>query len=263
MADDRRSAPRAGLSGIRATFEGADGDPQIAEVTNLGTGGLFLRTSSPCAVGKRVSLELIVAGESAPWSALGRIVWARAVDEGFGRPAGMGVKLIDVDDAVLASIEQLVAMREPTEPGVGLAPRPPAVREPLDRTILGVGLPLRELEALGAPAQAPVPSSDPEPEARLATARDEVPGEFGVDTTPDASLAIELVAKKPDSPRPLARVEDELPALPRHRLGFGCFATALAVVAVLSGAAYTFRGWLPLLWNDAKGTVTRGIDRLR
>src|SRR5580692_9771271 len=101
MANDRRTAPRASLSGIRATYEGAGGDPQDADAANLSTGGLFLRSAAPLAVGKRVSLDLHVAGEAAPWSALGRIVWVRPADEDTDRPAGMGVKLIDVDDAVV------------------------------------------------------------------------------------------------------------------------------------------------------------------
>ena len=135
MANDRRSAPRASLAGIRATYEGAGGDPQDADAVNLSTGGIFLRSDAPLAVGKRVSLDLHVAGEAAPWSALGRIVWVRPADEGDERPAGMGVKLIDVEDTVVDAIERLVASREPTEPGVGESPlTPPRQAPPRERT---------------------------------------------------------------------------------------------------------------------------------
>jgi len=40
-----------------------------------------------------------VAGELVPWPALGRVIWSRERD-GERRPAGMGVKLIDVDTAL-------------------------------------------------------------------------------------------------------------------------------------------------------------------
>jgi uncharacterized protein (TIGR02266 family) len=117
MPDDRRTARRAILPGVRATFEGATGQQQRADVPNLGRGGIFLQTDSPLPVGKRLSLEIHVIGQPAPWSALGRVAWARwlAGEEG---PAGMGVKLIDVEDAVSEAIDALVD-RPSHVPGAG------------------------------------------------------------------------------------------------------------------------------------------------
>jgi uncharacterized protein (TIGR02266 family) len=214
MTEDRRSVPRAVVPGVHVTYESADGEPRQADVTNLGTGGLFLCTDAPIAVGKRMSLDLYVTGENAPWTALGRIVWSRSADEGPGRPAGMGVKLIDVDDVVLASIERLVASREATEPGVGQGPTPPIQPPPRERTMLGVGDPvaggpaaieIRRVPVPGAHSRVLYAREEVEPQLTWEESEDVDPGaeppSSATEVTPEASLAIELVAKKPDSVR--------------------------------------------------------------
>ena len=99
MPDDRRSARRARLSGVRVTYESSAGEVHAADVADLSREGLFVATTAPLAVGKRISLEIQVAGEAAAWPALGRVVWVRAVSEGDDLPAGMAVKIIDVEDA--------------------------------------------------------------------------------------------------------------------------------------------------------------------
>jgi hypothetical protein len=59
------------------------------------------------AVGKRIALEIHIPGESAAWSAVGRVVWVRG--EAEAATAGMGVKFIDVDDAASDAFERLRA----------------------------------------------------------------------------------------------------------------------------------------------------------
>jgi uncharacterized protein (TIGR02266 family) len=119
MPDDRRSARRVRLSGVRVTYESSTGTVQQADVANLSREGVFITTATPVQVGKRLALEIQVAGEAAPWAALGRVVWNRAVAEGADIPGGMAVKFIDVDDAVVAAIDRLIEARERTEPGLG------------------------------------------------------------------------------------------------------------------------------------------------
>src|SRR5579864_2948646 len=115
MAEERRSAPRARISGVRVTYESAAGDHVETEAPNIGRGGLFIASGKPLAVGKRIALEIQIAGELVPWSALGRVVWTREHADGERRPAGMGVKLIDVEDVVVTTIEGLVREREHRE----------------------------------------------------------------------------------------------------------------------------------------------------
>src|ERR1700722_11187718 len=134
MREERRSAHRARVPGVRVTYEGTSGERLEADVLDIGPGGVFIGVASPIAVGKRLSLEIRLAGEATPWSALGRVVWIRENAASDG-PAGMGVKLIDVDDGVVASNTRLVASRERTEPGTGGTSAPSR-----ERTVLGVGM---------------------------------------------------------------------------------------------------------------------------
>jgi len=155
MTEERRSAPRARISGARVTYESAIGGDRVeADALNLGRGGIFVLTEKPLPVGKRIALDIQVAGELVPWPALGRVIWSRERD-GERRPAGMGVKLIDVDDSVLESIERLVEGREdielPDAVAEGERPTPDVLAAPVltapivtvaperERTILGVG----------------------------------------------------------------------------------------------------------------------------
>jgi uncharacterized protein (TIGR02266 family) len=139
MADERRSARRAHIGGVRVTYESATGERVETVAQDLARGGLFVRAAKPLAVGKRIALEIQVVGEQGTWSALGRVIWIREAADGEHRPAGMGVKLIDIEDSVAAAIDRLVETRERTEPGVGvpsappaIAPRAPAMSIPID-----------------------------------------------------------------------------------------------------------------------------------
>jgi uncharacterized protein (TIGR02266 family) len=147
MAEERRTAHRVRIAGVRVTYESASGDRIEADALDLGGGGLFVRTAAPLAVGKRIALEIQVVGEPGPWSVLGRVAWKRDKGEGDHAPPGMGVKLIDADDGVLEAIEHLVESREKTEPGVGKPSSPPpdvpapvaAFAPERERTLMGVG----------------------------------------------------------------------------------------------------------------------------
>jgi uncharacterized protein (TIGR02266 family) len=133
MPDERRKAGRARIPGMRVLFEGAAGERTEAEVANVGKGGLFIGTAKPLAVGKRLSLEIQPAADVAAWSALGRVVWTRETGTTDAMP-GMGVKLIDVDDAVVAAIDRLVDAQARAPSGTGASKVPSR-----ERTVLGVG----------------------------------------------------------------------------------------------------------------------------
>jgi uncharacterized protein (TIGR02266 family) len=207
MPDERRGSKRAYISGVRVTYESANGQRVEAEAMDLSTGGLFLRTSTPLAVGKRITLEITVVGEPSSWSALGRVVWVRP-NAAPGMPSGMGVKLIDVDDAVVAAIDTLVETREPTSPGVGagvkaeIAPVTPVVMAPpvaeRERTLMGVG---------AADDEKPAPKDAVRPAAGV-----RVPGPPRAEPLErEASLAIDLVSHRTSSrppPAPAMRLKE-------------------------------------------------------
>jgi uncharacterized protein (TIGR02266 family) len=237
MPDDRRSARRARLSGVRVTYESATGEVHAAEVADLSREGLFVATTAPLAVGKRISLEIQVAGEEATWPALGRIVWVRSVSEGADLPAGMAVKIIDVEDAVVAGIERLLETREPTEPGLGKGGAPGGPEEPArdaprrepprrEKTMIGVGIsavsspiapgtttaPMRSVPEVSATPAAASPTARPLP-SREKTMVGVGRGAVNADEElREPSLAIDLVARKPPSERPPAPSEPSFTA---------------------------------------------------
>jgi uncharacterized protein (TIGR02266 family) len=268
---------------MRVVFESAAGERVEADVLDVGSGGLFIRTAKPLAPGKRVSIEVHALPGLAEWSALGRVVWTREIGT-KDAPPGMGMKLIDVDDAMVAAIDRLVdsrdrtqgptgagegLSREPTVLGVGTPEKPPVVASPIvpiaparERTVLGVGV--------GAPAVAKArerersvqepPPGDwdvPDPHEvptrenvvpqRVVPVREEAPPskaapepEPPAAPLPEASIAIDLVARKPEAD------VDEAPApgIPRRRRGRWLLFLLLAAASA-TGALYVMRDRIP------------------
>jgi uncharacterized protein (TIGR02266 family) len=214
MAEERRSSHRVRIAGVRVMYESGNGERVETDAVDLGGGGVFVRTATPLGIGKRISLEIQVVGEAGPWSAVGRVIWTREKGEGDAGPPGMGVKLIDADDAVLAAIERLVETRERTEPGVGKGSKPPppdvapviTVAPERERTLMGVGI---------APEEPPAPLPPPR----------------------EASIAIDLVARRPASVRPLPSTPPR-PAAPVEKAGPGRLIVILLLLVVAGVAAY-------------------------
>ena len=154
MTEERRSARRARIAGVRVTYESATGERVETDARDLARGGLFVRTSNPLSIGKRISLEIQIIGEPGPWSALGRVVWIRE-NGGQDLPAGMGVKLIDVEDTVVATIDRLVETRERTEPGVGEPPN--VVADPQQESAAGDEAAAQMAEAPAPPREVSIP----------------------------------------------------------------------------------------------------------
>jgi uncharacterized protein (TIGR02266 family) len=244
MTEERRSAPRARISGARVVYDSAIGDRIETDALNLGRGGLFVRTGQPLAVGKRLAFEIQVPGELVPWSALGRVVWAREKDEGERRPPGMGVKLIDVEDAAVATIERLVAERAQMDPGIqevdlGAPPVPAArivsVPPTRERTILGVGstFPAPVLQPEPRTAHTLPPPREPEPTREPSVAIDLVAG------NPPAAHSQEKSRRESDAPlepepRPVSSSETPAPIKP----GGSRWIVVLLLLAVAAVATY-------------------------
>jgi uncharacterized protein (TIGR02266 family) len=142
MHEERRDARRARVPGVRVTFETAAGARIEADVHDIGAGGVFIRTEERASVGKRLSLEFRLS-EGMTWSALGRVVWLRSSGSAGG-PPGMGVKLIDVEESALETVERLVAARQKTVGAEGFAKVPGANRPNAparEATLVGVAPP--------------------------------------------------------------------------------------------------------------------------
>jgi len=183
---------------MRVTYEDASGRRVETEALDVSAGGLFVLAQEVIAVGKRVSVDITLAGGSSSWSVLARVVWVRERGSDAG-PAGMGLKLIDADENMVAAIGKLVAAREATDPGTGGSNAP--ARE---RTVMGVGKSDEQ-----AVAAAPIVAAAPARERTQLGIGGSPPG-----AAPEAaagremSIPIELVAhKKPEAEVPTRRVE--------------------------------------------------------
>ncbi len=157
MVDERRRGPRVRIRGARIRYESAFGERMSARVLDLGNGGLFIETDNPMPVKKRLTLEIQISGELAPWAALGRVVWVRETRGADQRPPGMGVAFIDVDDAVLAAIGRVLA-RHPADGGTRGAEIAPAAPG-REQTVLGVGPSAPAAIPAGVPAAPVVPAA--------------------------------------------------------------------------------------------------------
>jgi uncharacterized protein (TIGR02266 family) len=258
MLDDRRIARRARVSGVRVTIENATGQRLEAQAFDLSRGGLFVRTDGRVAIGKRISLEIQVDGQPSVWPALGRVVWVRSSADGPDRPAGLGVTLIDVDDAVSQAIDRLVESAERFDRASGGRSAGHA------RTIFGMGA----LPATHVPVRPSVPivASDvaggPPPEEPSTPHPTVVQSRAGMAETAEASLTIDLVARRPD-PVPVsereeydrAPADDEPIVIPKRR-GAAIVVWLLLVAAVAAGG-YACRDWLPIAWTAATSIVHR------
>ena len=131
MSDESRKDPRVRIAGVRAKYERAGGEASDDQVKNLGRGGIFIATGRPLVVGKLVHVELSIPGDADTLSATGRVVWIRGVTVTDDRPAGMGVKFIDVDEGALEVISRMVREHE--------SPKPGATAPAREKTIMGVG----------------------------------------------------------------------------------------------------------------------------
>ena len=228
MSNESRKDPRAKFPGVRAKYERADGAASDDEVRNLGRGGLFIVTTTPLAVGKLVHVEIFLPNDATPLGATGRVIWIREIAVNEDRPAGMGVKLIDVDEGALEVISRMLRERVPSVYPPGAAP----TRE---RTIMGVGLPAPEPEVKArretiagiAPEAAPPPSPAPAP-----VAKSEPPP---ADATPIAKTKpAEPVAK----PKPEAKPAPVASTKPEKRGGSGIWLVVILVAVVVGAFLY-------------------------
>jgi uncharacterized protein (TIGR02266 family) len=226
MRDERRRGPRTRVDGARVTCKGASGEPVRGRGLDLGEGGIFVQVDKLPAVGSLLSLEIHLAGGAAAWAAGGRVIWVRGLTSKDGRPHGMGVAFVDVDDAGRAAITRVLARDATAGPAEGLAVRPPS----RERTVLGVGLatpdpavaptpivavaPSRERTVLGvAPVAAPQPRTGSDPAVDdLPDWPDEPPEpEKAAAPAAEQSVPIELTAAKARAPSP---VSDGAPSRP-------------------------------------------------
>ncbi len=92
------------------TFVSVDGTRTEADVVDLATGGMFIRTDQPLAADSRLLLEIRAPDETDTRQAFGRVVWTRGAGAA-GAPAGMGIQLISPDPGVVETLTRLAEWR--------------------------------------------------------------------------------------------------------------------------------------------------------
>jgi hypothetical protein len=159
MVEKTRLARGARIPGLRVAYQRMSGERREADALYLGERVLFICTDKPLAAGGRFALtielpgDIQLPGDGAPRSAVGRVVSVREAGTSDA-PSGMNVKLIEVEEAVVAAIERRVA-GERVDPGVGAAKT--VSRE---RTMLGTGLSRPESEVRAAPVVVLAPTRE-------------------------------------------------------------------------------------------------------
>lgn len=132
MQQERRNVHRTRVPGVHVTYESASEASEQADALDISSGGIFIPTTKPAPLGTRLAMEIRVGAAAPSWFALGRVVWTRET-AGRARPSGMGVTLIDIDEALLDAIESAIASmapeREKTVRGIG-TPVPPVIASP-------------------------------------------------------------------------------------------------------------------------------------
>jgi uncharacterized protein (TIGR02266 family) len=149
---EARRDRRAHIPHVSVTYEAEPGRLVVGDALEMSQGGVFIRAPKPVAARSLIEIEVRVLGEPSPISAIGRVIWTREVDEGEGRPSGMGVRFIDMDDAARAVIAQLVAVRQPTMYGIGATPALPAQADPVAVRPMQASIPFCLVTRKGPPA---------------------------------------------------------------------------------------------------------------
>ena len=104
---DKRRFQRAPLTG---TVKFYDWDrPMQADATEISPEGMFLRTAQALPEGSLLTLRLSIPGLAQAYTVLGKVV--RTVRGGILRPAGMGVRFVDISSACRQRIFEYVDRR--------------------------------------------------------------------------------------------------------------------------------------------------------
>ncbi|MFP3939534.1 MAG: TIGR02266 family protein [Thermoanaerobaculia bacterium] len=178
---------------------------------NVSTGGMFIRTASPQAPGTVFDFELTLGEDFTLINGIGEVVWARDEDEGFDRPAGMGVRFLNLDPESRKLVDRIVSERLAREAlrgavGAPSRPTPDPGREEwrLDAPAAAMRGPQADEASPGTEPEEPWWSGESVPEGAQAPSGFEPPPAQPPPPSPEPDEAPEpaLDAEAPDFPRP-------------------------------------------------------------
>src|SRR5690349_15415427 len=131
--------------------------------SNISPGGMFIRTKTPLSRGQTLDFAFRLGDGFELIKGRGEVVWTRAEDEGSARPAGMGLRFLDLSEGSKELIYRIVdqhILEGGTPFDVSLVPPDPVPARPAPAPVLPFAPPAPQ-EA--APAFEPLPD-DPFPD---------------------------------------------------------------------------------------------------
>ena len=144
MSQDTRKDKRAKVVSLNVRYKSATVDEFIENHSHdVSKGGIFVKTPTPFPPGTLLKFEIRLAGDMSVISGVGRVVWKREPTQAASdKPAGMGVKFINIDDASRVVIDKLVASK--ADAGSAYTSDPAALEEekpgPNPTTLRGIAV---------------------------------------------------------------------------------------------------------------------------
>lgn len=75
---------------------------------DIGSGGIFIETSTPKEIGDELELTFTIPDSKQTITTLGKVIWSQPYVEGNKQPAGMGIQFISFSDENKALLEDFV-----------------------------------------------------------------------------------------------------------------------------------------------------------
>ncbi|MFP5288547.1 MAG: TIGR02266 family protein, partial [Thermoanaerobaculia bacterium] len=134
--------------------------------SNISPGGMFIKTQTPLPPGQTLDFAFRLGDGFELIKGRGEVMWTRDQDEGPMRPAGMGLRFLELAEGSQELIYRMVDqhIQEGGTPfDVSVVPPDPIPLPPLPASLLETPLP--EPFAPEPPPAASTPSADPAPDA--------------------------------------------------------------------------------------------------
>ena len=111
MSNDERREKRVQAS-LRVRYKSATVTEFIEKHSHdISPGGVFIRSQKPLSKGSLLKIDFRLEDDSAVIQGVGRVVWTR--DESTeGKPAGMGIKFIRLDENSKDNIQKIISMQK-------------------------------------------------------------------------------------------------------------------------------------------------------
>jgi Tfp pilus assembly protein PilZ len=91
---------------VRIKAVDSDQDFELAQIEDIGWGGVFMRRNPPLELGARVIIQFLMRDDSVAMEIWGTAVRVRAPK--VGRPGGNGIAFQEVDDNTRSLIQRMV-----------------------------------------------------------------------------------------------------------------------------------------------------------